>query len=808
KGGITNDDTPILNGTSKPNAVVTITDEAGKTVGSATTDANGKWTVELSSQADGPHTYTATAVLDNGTIATDTAKLTIDTTAPTALQIDQVVDDVGTVQGPLKSGDSTDDTTPTISGSKAEPGNLVTINVDGVTVGSAIADKDGHWSYTLPSPGLTEGEHAITATQTDPAGNVSAPSAPFDVVIDITPPTVTATITGITDDTGTVGDFITKDPTLIISGKVSDASQIQAGDKVQVSVDGGKWVDATLKADGTWSYDNTVNPLTEGKHVVEAQIVDKAGNAGAMTSQDVTIDISPPTDGSLTDLKLYDDVAPTVGNITNGDSTDDTTPTYSGKATPDVSVVNVYDNGQLIGSTAVNPDGTWSFTPTTPLTGKEHSFTASPVDNAGNEGKQTDALTFHLLVGAPAEPAILSVYDNAGDIIGPIQKDGATDDKTPTVSGTGEPGTVVHVYSNGVEVGSATVQADKSWSIELNDLGLDGVKNITAKAVNDAGVSSTETGTYPIVLDTTAPATPTFTATDDVAPKVGDIQSGDTTDDSTPTLKGQGEPGDKVTIYDNGQPIGSTTVKADGTWEYTPDKALVDGPHAITATQTDPAGNVSAPSSPLDFTVNTEQVNVQITGFEDNKAPVVGPVAKGGITNDDTPILNGTSKPNAVVTITDEAGKTVGSATTDANGKWTVELSSQADGPHTYTATAVLDNGTIATDTAKLTIDTTAPTALQIDQVVDDVGTVQGPLKSGDSTDDTTPTISGSKAEPGNLVTINVDGVTVGSAIADKDGHWSYTLPSPGLTEGEHAITATQTDPAGNVSAPSAPFDV
>ncbi|RKG29228.1 Ig-like domain-containing protein, partial [Acinetobacter rongchengensis] len=134
-------------------------------------------------------------------------------------------------------------------------------------------------------------------------------------------PTITAEITGITEDTGLANDFLTKDQSLVISGKVSDATQIQAGDKVQVRIDGGTWADATLKADGTWSLDHTANPLAEGKHVVEARVVDQAGNATTPTSKDITIDTTGPADDSLLEAKLLDDVGAVTGEIQDGMST-------------------------------------------------------------------------------------------------------------------------------------------------------------------------------------------------------------------------------------------------------------------------------------------------------------------------------------------------------------------------------------------------------------------------------------------------------------------------------------------------------
>ncbi|WP_309601254.1 Ig-like domain-containing protein, partial [Burkholderia multivorans] len=49
------------------------------------------------------------------------------------------------------------------------------------------ADASGNWTFT-PAAGLGEGTHAITVTATDASGNVSLPSAAFDLTVDTTAP--------------------------------------------------------------------------------------------------------------------------------------------------------------------------------------------------------------------------------------------------------------------------------------------------------------------------------------------------------------------------------------------------------------------------------------------------------------------------------------------------------------------------------------------------------------------------------------------------------------------------------------------
>ncbi|WP_311790459.1 Ig-like domain-containing protein, partial [Pantoea sp. UBA5923] len=93
-------------------------------------------------------------------------------------------------------------------------------------------------------------------------------------------------------------------------------------------------------------------------------------------------------------------------------------------------------------------------------------------------------------------------------------------------------------------------------------------------------------------LDTTAPQTASgIIVTDNVGAQQGELAFGDTTDDSTPTLSGQAEASSILSVYDGNTLLGSVTVNPDGSWRFTT-PTLSDGPHSLTITVTDAAGNV------------------------------------------------------------------------------------------------------------------------------------------------------------------------------------------------------------------------
>lgn len=97
-----------------------------------------------------------------------------------------MVDNVEGRTGALDVGETTNDPTPTLNGT-AEPGATVTIRLDGNSIGTAVADSNGAWSFTPATP-INNGSHTLTVVATDAAGNSSSPSGGFTFTVDITPP--------------------------------------------------------------------------------------------------------------------------------------------------------------------------------------------------------------------------------------------------------------------------------------------------------------------------------------------------------------------------------------------------------------------------------------------------------------------------------------------------------------------------------------------------------------------------------------------------------------------------------------------
>jgi len=910
KGESTNDTTPTLSGSAAPGDTVSILDN-GKVIGSVTADSNGKWTFTPDTAlADGKHTFTVTATDAAGNARTSGSfPIVIDTTAPAPADNIILDDNVGDKQGPVGEGDTTDDQSPTLSG-EAEPGSVVDIYDNDEKIGSVIVDDEGKWTYTPDKP-LDKGDHELTTTVTDPSGNTSEPSPGISFTVDPDPNQVT--VGEVVDDQGPiVGNLkpgnVTDDvrPELGGKGKPGSTVTIKDGDDVLGST--------VVDPDGNWTF-TPDQDLADGDHSLTVVSKDPAGNEVTSPSFDITVDATAPEKpvlGSATD-----DVGTIRGDLSNGSTTDDANPTFNGSAEPG-SRVDIYDNGEHIGSTVADDKGAWQFTPTTPLPEGEHHITTTATDEAGNTspesddfvlvtdytppaatsdvlnitsvmddvgGRQgniasgevtddskpvingigeagstvfvysTDANGKHLLgsavvdsegnwtlaldtplveglnkltletqdaVGnrvageAPSyditvlipvstEPSINSVVDNSEPHVGPLQKGESTNDTTPTLSGSAAPGDTVSILDNGKVIGSVTADSNGKWTFTPDTALADGKHTFTVTATDAAGNARTS-GSFPIVIDTTAPAPADNIILDDnVGDKQGPVGEGDTTDDQSPTLSGEAEPGSVVDIYDNDEKIGSVIVDDEGKWSYTPDKPLDKGDHELTTTVTDPSGNTSEPSPGISFTVDPDPNQVTVGEVVDDQGPIVGNLKPGNVTDDARPELGGKGKPGSTVTIKD-GDDVLGSTVVDPDGNWTFTPDQDlAEGDHSLTVVSKDPAGNDVTSPAfDITVDTVAPEKPVVGLATDDVGSSRGDLSSGSTTDDANPTFKGS-AEPGSRVDIYDNGELIGSTVVDENGGWQFT-PTTALPEGEHHITTTATDEAGNTSPESDDF--
>lgn len=702
--------------------------------------------------------------------------------------------------GVIGSGKTTNDILPLLQG-KATPGATVNIYIDGVLQPTTVtADAtSGAWSYQLSTP-LTNGTaYNFTVSQT--VGSAESGQSPnYTITIDTfapQAPIITSIIDDVTPGTGTLDKGqLTNDSRPTFNGTG------EAGATITLYDGNGVYATTTVNSSGFWSYTPT-NALGEGPHDFTVRATDAAGNQGAASdSFRIIVDTLVPDAPSIVTVK---DNVGTDQTLTSGQSTNDNTPTLEG-VTEANSVVTILDKGTVIGTTTSDADGNWSFTPAPALGEGNHALTATVTDGAGNISPATPPFLLVVDTLAPAAPIITSVIDDQPGNTS-LTNGQLTNDAQPTLNGKGEAGATITIKDKGVEIGTARVDESGNWTFTPENALGQGQHVFTATATDQAGNTGGASSAFTLELDSVAPLAPVIgNVQDNTAPTTGPIGNGQTTNETRPALSGTGEIGATITILSDGLPIGTTTVGAGGTWSFTPTNALSNGPHTLTATATDSAGNTSPASSGFTFTVDTVSPNTPvITQVSDDVGPLTGNLNNGQATNDARPTLNGTAEANSTVKIYDN-GTLIDTVSADGNGVWNFTPGSAlGNGNHVLTVTSTDAAGNVSVSSAgfALIVDTVAPLAPTIIQAFDDVQPGTGTLSSGAWTNDTRPVLSGS-AEANARIAIYDNGTLLTTVTATIDGTWEFL--STTLGNGQHVFTAIATDAAGNVGPASSGF--
>ncbi|TFB26967.1 hemagglutinin [Lelliottia nimipressuralis] len=509
-----------------------------------------------------------------------------------------------------------------------------------------------------------------------------------------------------------------------------------------------------------------------------------------------------------TDVLLWNDYQ-FPREINNGDPSEDNTPTFSGKGEPGMTAVIDLGGGQSV-RVPVDSTGNWSWTPAPALADGSYTWSVSLEDAQGNRGPSTPPISFTIDTVGNAV-SISHAEDNTGTLTNPLASGSSTDDVNPVIVGTATPGSVVTLYVDGNPVGSMTADpVTGEWAIEINPALESGkTYEITAGEYSGPGEIPAPTRPFLLTVDTVVPTGSFDRIEDNEGRYQGDVANPGVTDDTTPTLHGTGRPGDIVYVRNGSDIIDSTTVRADGSWEYTLPEQTNGTALDVSVVFRGPTGVESAPTAPWKLVIDTDAPNKPIIGdVEDDQGPVVGPIHNGDTTDDTKPVFSGEGAVpgDTVELVVDD--EVVGTAIVGDDGKWEVTPENPLkDGEHE--AVVVISdpagNASEPSDPIGFIVDTQPPAKPTIDTVFDDAGQQTGNIANGGITDDSTPDFTGT-AEKGSLVFIIVNGKTVDSVTADAaTGVWTWT-PALGLANGHYDVTVVAQDKAGLRSEPSDAF--
>lgn len=729
--------------------------------------------ITVAGLSDGSHTFSAIqtdAAGNTGPAASVT--WTVDTTAPAAPSIARTNPTIT----------PTSSTSQTISYGGLEPGATTQCKLDTGSYGSCQATP-----FTLG--GLAEGSHTVQITQTDTAGNTSAPGSVSWIVDSIAPgaPTLSRTSPAVTPTNSKAQEFA--------------YSGTESGGSYQCKLDSAPW--ASCAAGGT-----TISNLSDGPHIFSVTQTDATGNTGSTASVVWTVDTIAPLKPGLGFNR------PSVTNVNS--ATIGIEPAESG------------------GTMQCAMDfGAWSTcsSNTIELTGLadgNHNYAIRQIDDAGNIGAGAQA-SWLIDTVAPAAPTVTRT--------------------SPATSPTYDTTASLSVAGNEVtgalkcKLDGASYATCPSNPISLSGLSI-GSHTFSATQTDAAGnVSIAGTATWTVELDTTPPPAPLITRTAPTANPTtstsqtisfaaleegGTLQcrldAGNYTScpSSPATLNGLANGAHTIYIT---QTDSAGNVSTPGTVSWTVDNIAPGAPTlARTAPTANPTNSTSqtltfsgaegggtllckldsdpyaaCPSSPLTFsglangshTFSVTQTDV--AGNTSNAATAtwtVDNIAPGAPTVTRTvPTANPTNSTSQTLSYSGEAGGTfqckldTGSFVSCPSSPLT--LNGFSNGSHTLTVTQTDAAGNVSpASTATWTVDNVPPSA----------PTVTRTAPTANPTIQTSQTLAYS-GESGGSFQCKLD-----------DGAYAACSSSPvslnGLANGAHSYSVIQTDAAGNVSTP------
>ncbi|EGG4119904.1 Ig-like domain repeat protein [Salmonella enterica] len=660
-----------------------------------------------------------------------------------------------------KDDSITNFTKPQFVGSTA-PNATVIIKINGIAVGQAVADSLGNFTFTAPET-LTDGTYNLEAEAKTADGSGSAKLV---ITIDSVTDKPTFELSPESSVSGHKGLTPTLTPSIVGTAEENAKVDIYVDNKLVASVD--------VDKDGNWSYEFKDNELSEGENSIKVVAVDKAGNKNETTDSIITDTIPPekPT------IELDDS---SDSGIKNDNITNSTLPTFIGVAEPG-STVSIYLGLKHLGEVIVAKDGTWSYTLTTPLKDGEYNITATATDIAGHTSA-TANLPFTIDTRISYFSAEIETTNDSG-IVG----DNVTNNTRPTFTGKTEPNAIISVINS--ETGEEVIfkANDKGeWTFNFTSDSVEGINNLTFTVEDVAGNKKDFSFSY--VIDTVAPVPPTVSLEDYVVLPNGIILSGN----DLPALVGTAEPKSTILLMRDGKLYDSIEVDSNGTWNYQFSNKFLQGAYDIEIISQDAAGNKSS-TVKYSFTIQTEVVppKAELDASDDSGA-------KGDwITNKHNALtLLGTADRFATVNILID-GKTIGVTTADADGNWNFDISRNlSDNVYKITVESIDPLGRTSSVDYQLTIDsfTPIPTVMLHDSA--DSG-----VKGDMITKINTPLFTG-MAEANAKVSIYVDGVLSGEAIAGDDGVWNFQFTTA-LSDGSHDVTVKVEDIAGNTASSSA----
>uniref|UniRef100_UPI001119116A non-fimbrial adhesin SiiE n=1 Tax=Salmonella enterica TaxID=28901 RepID=UPI001119116A len=728
-----------------------------------TKGGDGRWIFNVGSALpDGQHTLLVDVTDIAGNVAQETLQFTIDTT----LQEPTIV-----LDPTHDAGDDTNDNLTRINKPVFIIGNVdndvshIVVHLDGRDY--TIENTGGNLTFTPDQP-LSDGQHTISVTVTDIAGNTKTSA---ELKIEIDTQVQIDSVTLITDSGVNDHDNVTN--ATRPSFEIATPDDVTS---VLVSFDGVNWTPISKNAAGQWQF-TAGSALSDGHYTLHVQATDRAGNT-ANSTLGFTVDTQ--IDG-LSVVMLDDAGKDSTDGITNI-----TSPRFEISAREPLQSVTVILNGKS--STLTQGAGNkWLFTPDTPLVDGTYKIEIVAEDIAGNKISKEVSFTIDTVVSDPridlldADDTGESAVDNITSVTKPRFVIGNVPADIDTV--------VIRI--NGVSY-PVTANGNNLWEFQVPVALNDGVYEAVVVFRDIAG--NTSETKLPFTIDTTTSVSVRMEPASDT----GSSNSDNLTNKQNPKFEGTAEPNAKlvITIVDDksGREVlkQTITVGADGNWSVTPN-ILPDGMYTINVVATDVAGNTAQTQER--FTIDTVTIDPTIRLSD----PSIDDQYEATSLR---PEFKGLAEAFSTIMIQWD-GKVVGSANANANGEWSWTPPSVL-APGSYVVSIVAkdkagnESSQVDFPVVIPVIDVTPPT-IKLSEESD-----SGAL--GDfTTNNKTPTLIGNTL-PNAIVSIYVDGVKVGEATADTAGRYTFQLSE--MKDGHYVVQVGIVNPRDNSELRSTAVDV
>jgi gliding motility-associated-like protein/uncharacterized repeat protein (TIGR01451 family) len=708
---VTPQDTPV-NGTvtaSDPDGdPVTYTVTTPPVHGTVVINPDGTYTYTPTAGYNGPDSFVTTVCDDKGACTTATVDITVTpkpNNPPVATATPIVTPQDTPIDGKITASDP--------------DGDPVTYTVSTAPVhGTVVINPDGTYTYT-PATGYSGPDSFVTTVCDDKGACTTA-------TVDITvtpkpnnPPVATATPIVTPQDTPVNGTVTASDPD---------------GDPVTYTVSTPP-VHGTvvINPDGSYTYTPTAGYSGQDSFVVTV-----CDDKGACTTATVDITVTPkpnnPPVATATPVVTPQDT-PVNGTVTASDPDGDPV-TYTVSTAPEH------------GTVVINPDGSYTYTPTAGYSGPD-SFVTTVCDD---KGACTTATVDITVTPKPNNPPVAT----ATPIVTP--QDTPVNGTVTASDPDGDP--VTYVVSTAPEHGTVVINPDGSYTY-TPATGYNGPDSFVTTVCDDKGACTTATVDITVTPKPNNP--PVATATPIVTPQDTPVNG---------TVTASDPDGDPVTYTVTTPPVhGTVVINPDGTYTYTP-TAGYNGPDSFVTTVCDDKG--ACTTATVDITVTPKPNNPPVA----TATPIVTP--------QDTPV-NGTvtaSDPDGdPVTYTVTTAPVHGTVVINPDGSYTYTPTAGYNGPDSFVTTVCDDKGACTTATVDITVTpkpNNPPVATATPVVTPQDTPVNGTVTASDP--------------DGDPVTYTVTTPPVhGTVVINPDGTYTYT-PTAGYNGPDSFVTTVCDD--------------